>query len=102
MWFLWHNREVSYRQALNITVSSRQNKLYQEKGFNVQEWESLLEDANAIRREIKAVAAEYDVEWDEKKDEAGDARVTKALRDERNSNGRSNKKKDGEDDDDDD
>ena len=70
LWFLWHNREVSYRSALNITVSARQNKLYQAKGFSIQEWETMLEDANAMRREIKAVAHEYDVEWDETKDEA--------------------------------
>jgi calcium uniporter protein, mitochondrial len=100
LWFLWHNREVSYRQALNITVSSRQNKLYQAKGFNIQEWETLLEDANAMRREIKAVAHEYDVEWDETKDEAGDEKVTKALRHERQQNNKG-KKKDGDDDDDD-
>lgn len=102
MWFLWHNREVSYRSALNITVSARQNKLYQARGFNMQEWEGLLEEANAMRREIKAVASEYDVEWDETKDEDGDEKVTKALRDERKSNGRNNsKKKDDEDEDDD-
>lgn len=101
MWFLWHNREVSYRQALNITVSARQNKLYQAKGFNIQEWETLLEEANAIRREIKAVASEYDVEWDETKDE-GDKKVTKALRDERKSNGNDKKKGKDESDEDDD
>lgn len=102
MWFLWHNREVSYRSALNITVSSRQNKLYQARGFNMQEWESQLEEANAMRREIKAVASEYDVVWDETKDEAGDEKVTKALRDERKNNTGNKKKKDKEGDDDDD
>lgn len=103
MWFLWHNREVSYRQALNITVSSRQNKLYQARGFNIQEWESLLEEANAMRKEIKAVASEYDVEWDETKDEGGDEKVTKALRDERKNNGsKKSKRKDSDDENDED
>lgn len=101
LWFLYHNREVSYRQALNITVSARQNKLYQAKGFNIQEWETLLEDANAMRREIKAVAHEYDVEWDETKDEAGDEKVTKALREERKHNNGRSKKGDEDDDEDD-
>lgn len=100
MWFLYHNREVSYRSALNITISRRQSKLYELKGFDVQKWETLIEEANAIRREIKAVAAEYDVEWDERADEQ-DEEVTKALREERrNSNGKS--KKDGNSGDDDD
>ncbi|ETN46053.1 uncharacterized protein HMPREF1541_00236 [Cyphellophora europaea CBS 101466] len=103
MWFLWHNREVSYRSALNITVSARQNKLYQAKGFSLQDWEGYLEEANAMRREIKAVASEYDVDWNETQDEGGDEKVTKALRDERkNNNGTKNKSKEGEEDDEDD
>ncbi|EXJ90005.1 hypothetical protein A1O3_03073 [Capronia epimyces CBS 606.96] len=101
MWFLYHNREVSYRSALNITVSRRQSRLYELKGFDVQKWEASIEEANAIRKEIKAVAAEYDVEWDERADEH-DKEVTKALREERkNSNGRSKSKEDDEEDDDD-
>lgn len=102
MWFLYHNREVSYRSALNLTISRRQSRLYEMKGFDLQLWESLTEEGNAIRKEIKAVAAEYDVEWDERKDEQ-DPAVTKALREERkNSNGKGNSKKDDSGDDDDD
>ncbi|EXJ94650.1 hypothetical protein A1O1_03046 [Capronia coronata CBS 617.96] len=102
MWFLYHNREVSYRSALNITVSRRQNRLYEAKGFNVKQWEALIEEANAIRREIKAVAAEYDVDWDETADEH-DEEVTKALREDRkNSNGKSKSKSKDEAEDDDD
>lgn len=101
MWFLWHNREVSYRQAMSITVSKRQNKMYELKGFDLQKWEAMIEEANAIRKEIKAVASEYDVEWDERKDEA-DKEVTKAMRDERRNNGSSSKKKSKKSDDDDD
>lgn len=46
-----------------------------------------------MRKEIKKVADEYDVEWDEKKDEASEI-VHQALRKERQK-----KKKDEEDDD---
>jgi len=100
MWFLYHNREVSYRSALHLTVSRRQSKLYEVKGFDLHKWESLVEEGNAIRREIKAVASEYDVEWDETKDEHNEE-VSKALREERKrSNGNSKKK--GKDDDKDD
>ena len=91
MWFLYHNREVSYRSALNLTISKRQSKLYEARGFNLPRWEGLIEDANAIRKEIKAVAAEYDVEWNERADEHNEV-VTKALRKERNK-GRDNKSK---------
>jgi calcium uniporter protein, mitochondrial len=103
MWFLYHNREVSYRQAMNITISKRQSKMYEQKGFDLHVWETMVEEANAIRKEIKAVASEYDVEWDEKKD-TGDEEVSKAMRKERHQ-GRSSKKeskKDGDDDDDED
>ena len=82
LWFLYHNREVSYRSALNLTVSRRQNTLYQAKGFNLQKWESLIEEANALRREIKNVANEYDVEWDEREDEGSEV-VHDALKEER-------------------
>mgnify|MGYP003307977837 CR=1 FL=1 len=94
VYFLWHNREVSYRSALNITVSRRQNQLYTSRGFDIARWEALVEEANALRKEIKKVADEYDVEWDEKKDEASEI-VHQALRKERQK-----KKKDEEEDDD--
>ena len=79
LWFLYHNREVSYRSALNLTISRRQTKLYQNKGFDIQKWESLIEEGNALRKEIKAIAQEYDVDWDETIDEK-DEKVTHALK----------------------
>jgi hypothetical protein len=81
-WFLYHNREISYRSALDFTVNRRQQKLYQTRGIDLQLWESLIEEANALRREIKTVAEEYDVDWDERGDEE-DERVTEALKHER-------------------
>ena len=99
LWFLYHNREASYRSALNLTISRRQSKLYEQRGFNLQKWEGLIEEANAIRKEIKAVASEYDVEWDETADEK-DPKVVKALREDRKQKKGNGKKKDDEDDDD--
>ncbi|KAI9814642.1 MAG: hypothetical protein M1827_003198 [Pycnora praestabilis] len=88
LWFLYHNREVSYRAALNLSISRRQNKLYQAKGFDLQKWEALIDEGNALRREIKAVANEYDVEWDEMSDEQ-DERVKEALKTDRDAEKRS-------------
>ncbi len=79
LWFLYHNREVSYRSALNLTISRRQTKLYQNKGFDIQKWQTLIDEGNALRREIKAIAQEYDVDWDETIDEK-DEKVTEALK----------------------
>lgn len=67
---------------MNFTISRRQQKLYGEKGFDIQKWESLIEEANALRKEIKMVANEYDVEWDELADEK-EEKVAEALRKER-------------------
>ena len=65
----------------------------------MQKWESLIEEANAYRREIKQIASEYDVDWDEKGDEKDD-KVTEAMRKVRKQNGRKGKdEKDDEDDD---
>ncbi|KAI9648254.1 hypothetical protein NHQ30_002886 [Ciborinia camelliae] len=95
LWFLYHNREVSYRAALNLTVSRRQNTLYQAKGFDLQKWEALIEEANALRKEIKIIADEYDVEWNEKADE-GSEEVHDALKAERKKTKRKEKEDEGE------
>ena len=101
LWFLYHNREVSYKSALQLTVSRRQQKLYVTKGFDLHRWEALIEEGNALRREIKAVASEYDVDWDERADEK-DKVVTKALKEERDREKKeSGGKKKSKDDDDD-
>ena len=90
---------MSYRSALNLTISRRQTKLYQVKGFDLHKWENLIEEGNALRKEIKAIAGEYDVEWDETIDEH-DKLVTEALkkdRDEKKASSGENDEKDEED-----
>ncbi|PYH80881.1 hypothetical protein BO82DRAFT_355108 [Aspergillus uvarum CBS 121591] len=82
LWFLYHNREISYRSALDFTINARQKKLYERKGVDLQLWESLIDEGNSLRKEIKSIAAEYDEDWDELKDER-DQRVTEALKQER-------------------
>ncbi|KAF1950907.1 hypothetical protein CC80DRAFT_481916 [Byssothecium circinans] len=95
IWFLYHNREVSYRSAMNFTISRRQSKLYQQHNFDLRKWEVLIEEGNALRKEIKAVANEYDVEWDELEEEK-DEKVLTALRKERKKNKSKDKEEDGE------
>ncbi|KAF2739751.1 hypothetical protein EJ04DRAFT_508609 [Polyplosphaeria fusca] len=95
-WFLYHNREVSYRSAMNFTVSRRQSQLYSQRGFDLGKWEQFVEEANALRKEVKAVANEYDVDWDELNDER-DEKVAEALRKDREK--KKNGKKDSDDDD---
>lgn len=92
LWFLFISKDLSYRAALNITVTRRQNMLYQDRGFDPQKWESLVSDTNALRREIRTIAEEYDVEYDETKD-LGSEEVQETLDREQE------KKKRGKDDD---
>lgn len=44
---------------MNITISRRQQKLYNERGFEMEKWQSFIEEANALRKEIKLIADEY-------------------------------------------
>lgn len=67
---------------MNFTISKRQQKLYQAKSFDLRKWEVLIEEGNALRKEIMAVANEYDVEWDELEDEKSE-KVSEALRKDR-------------------
>ncbi len=67
---------------MNFTISRRQHALYQSRGFDPVRWQALVEEGNQLRREIKAVANEYDVEWDEMEVEK-DEKVKDALRKER-------------------
>lgn len=101
MWFLYHNREASYKSAMNLTISRRQSKLYEQKGFNLQRWEGLVEEGNRLRREIQMVADEYDEDWNEHHDE-GDPKVSEALRKQRRREAKSEGKGGKKDDDDDD
>ena len=100
LWFLYHNREVSYRSALNLTISRRQTKLYQQKGFDIQKWDGLIEEANGYRKEIKQIATEYDVDWDEIQDEK-DESVTEAMRKVRSDKNSERKEKNEKDDEED-
>lgn len=87
---------------MNITISRRQQKLYDARGFNLHRWQHLIEEGNQLRKEIKAIAQEYDVEWDELTDEKQE-KVKEALKNERTKkNSKSEDKKDDKDDKDDD
>ncbi|KAI1487058.1 hypothetical protein F5X96DRAFT_176687 [Biscogniauxia mediterranea] len=78
LWFLFISRDLSYQAALKITVSRRQSILYQARGFDPRKWDVLVADANALRREIRTVAEEYDVDYDEAADLGGEE-VKKVL-----------------------
>lgn len=85
LWFLYISKDLSYKAAMNVTVSRRQDALYGARGFDLHKWESLVQEANALSREIKVIAVEYDVDWDEAKDVGED--VKEVLDEERTKKG---------------
>lgn len=98
LWFLFISRDLSYKAAMKLTVSKRQNALYQERGLDPSKWEQLVHEANGLRREIKMAAAEYDAEWDETKDLSED--VKDVLEAEKRKNGGDKEKLKDDDDED--
>lgn len=96
LWFLYISKDLSYKAAMNVTVSRRQNALYESRGFQMQRWEQLVQETNALRREIRAIAAEYDVDWDEMKDLVGSKQVKKALEKDRQKKGKTDEEEDEE------
>lgn len=96
LWFLYHNREVSYRSILHMTVTKRQMKLYSQRGFDLERWEELVDEARALRREVRSIAGQYDVNWNEKHDEAGGEKVLKVLNDGEEKKRRNDVKSDAE------
>jgi hypothetical protein len=77
-YFLYVSRDLSYKAALRTTVSRRRNALYAARGFDLDVWQKLVHDANALRAEIRLVADEYAVEWDELR-ELGSDEIRDAL-----------------------
>ncbi|PWW76836.1 hypothetical protein C7212DRAFT_192307, partial [Tuber magnatum] len=69
--FFYNNRQVLCPSVPHMTVPKRQTKLYREKGFDIDKWEELVIEGRTLRREINAIAEEYDIDWDERSDEAG-------------------------------
>ncbi|KFA54386.1 hypothetical protein S40293_04341 [Stachybotrys chartarum IBT 40293] len=95
LWFLFISRDLSYKAAMNITVSRRQSALYQARGLDIHRWESLVQEANELRKEIRMIASEYDVQWNEMED-LGGKKVKKVLEKEKKKANGSNKKDDDE------
>ncbi|KAJ4417924.1 hypothetical protein N0V82_005881 [Gnomoniopsis sp. IMI 355080] len=101
LWFLYISKDLSYKAAMNVTVSRRQNALYESRGFDMQRWEHLVQDTNALRREIRTIASEYDVEWDEMKDLGGSKQVKKVLEKDRQKRGKTDEEEEEEEDEED-
>ena len=76
---------------MNFTISRKQAAFYKARKLDLQQWETLIEEGNALRREIKSIANEYDVFWDETKD-AQDMKVVEELKKKREEEKRKSKR----------
>ncbi|KAL7417146.1 hypothetical protein BDY24DRAFT_160953 [Mrakia frigida] len=65
-YFLLHSREPGYGTVLDRSISTRQAKLYEKHGFDVDLHRSLTKEGFLVRDEIKSIAKEYGVDWSEK------------------------------------
>lgn len=74
-WVLHNNREVSYRAVLNETTSRRQQRLYNQHGLDVDQYQELIQQAKGLRRTIKLIASEYDLSWNQSETRAGQTTV---------------------------
>jgi calcium uniporter protein, mitochondrial len=55
------------------TTAQRQERLYQQRGFDEDRWAELVADSKKLGREIRRIAEEYGVKWDPKKEAMGRA-----------------------------
>lgn len=60
---VYHNREVSYSSLLDLSISARQRRLYEQHGLNIERWTESVAEAKTLRKEITRIAADYDIEW---------------------------------------
>jgi hypothetical protein len=68
LWFLYNNREISYRSVFEMSSSKRREQLYDAKGFDRQQWQDLVDEGTELRRAIKKIAHDYSVNWSMEKE----------------------------------
>ena len=73
LWFLYHNRDVSYRSVFQQTTTRRQRILYPQRGFDEDQWHELVQEGKKLGREIRIIGEEYGVKWDPKAEATGRA-----------------------------
>ncbi|WWC93919.1 hypothetical protein V866_000756 [Kwoniella sp. B9012] len=83
---IYHNREVSYSSLLDLSITARQRKLYDQAGLDIDKWTEMVSEAKTLRREITRIASDYDIEWKgelESENVNKTEKATKTIRDKR-------------------
>ncbi|KAF8473387.1 hypothetical protein BDZ91DRAFT_714554 [Kalaharituber pfeilii] len=63
--YLWTTYNSNSREKIPDPAAAR--KVYHERGFNLDKWEYLLTDERSLKTEIRKIAEEYGVHWDEER-----------------------------------
>lgn len=63
LWFLFNQKEISYRSVFEMSSSKRREQLYDAKGFDRYKWKDLIDEGTELRRAIKKIAIDYTVDW---------------------------------------
>ncbi|KZT43406.1 hypothetical protein SISSUDRAFT_997659 [Sistotremastrum suecicum HHB10207 ss-3] len=74
LWFLYHNREVSYTSVLSQSISARRDTLYRSRGLDLDLWADMRAEARTLKREIGKIAEHYGVKWEGNEEEKPDER----------------------------
>ncbi|RDB29485.1 Calcium uniporter protein 5, mitochondrial [Hypsizygus marmoreus] len=72
LWFLYQGREVSYTSVLDRSISTRREALYKSRGFDIEHWMDLMNDAKNLRKEIARIAEDYEEERNSENRESED------------------------------
>src|SRR5579859_4298772 len=100
LWFLYHNRDVSYKSVFQQTTTRRQRLLYEQRGFDEEQWAELVSDSKRLGREIKEIGEQYGVRWNPKVEAHGRAEKILEKEERKDRKRKDAQSKDKEDDDD--
>lgn len=60
---------MSYSSLLHQSISTRRDKLYKERGLDIEQWIDLVTEAKSLKKEISKIAADYDESKREREEE---------------------------------
>jgi calcium uniporter protein, mitochondrial len=84
------------------TTTKRLNLLYQQKGFDEDQWNELVAEGKKLGREIKAIGKQYGVKWNPKVEATGRAEGVLEKEDKKDNRVKKAREKETDDDEEDD
>eukprot|EP01113_Clastostelium_recurvatum_P031610 TRINITY_DN3960_c0_g1_i6.p1 TRINITY_DN3960_c0_g1~~TRINITY_DN3960_c0_g1_i6.p1 ORF type:complete len:374 (-),score=66.55 TRINITY_DN3960_c0_g1_i6:18-1139(-) len=79
LWFLYHNREISYSSVFGAATSQQSHKLYLRHNFDPDRYAELIKEVKKLRHAIKRAGRDYGIDWEQGMTEEDIASVQRAL-----------------------